>query len=123
MRTHPAAEGVQEWCGYALGRLAESEEHHRAAIAAAGGTVDDGAKCHFTIVMFVGSVGYRKPWWLYRLQADSAVERDTWLGCIRGGMALYHEHGTWALRSRERGVHALRHRHGAGTGIRVRGGI
>ena len=92
MRAHPAVGGVQDWCGYALGGLVESEEP-RAAIAAAGGTVDDGAKCHFTIVMFVGSVGYRKPWWLYRLQVDSAVERDTWLGCIRGGMARYHEHG------------------------------
>eukprot|EP01046_Picozoa_sp_COSAG06_P069849 COSAG06_NODE_19248_length_846_cov_2.139224_2_plen_73_part_01 len=36
MRAHPAAEGVQQNCGFALGNLAESEEH-RAAIAAAGG--------------------------------------------------------------------------------------
>jgi hypothetical protein len=36
MRAHPAAEWLQQNCGFALGSLAISEEH-RAAIAAAGG--------------------------------------------------------------------------------------
>jgi hypothetical protein len=35
MRAHPAAEGVQQYCGTALGNLASSKEQ-RAAIAAAG---------------------------------------------------------------------------------------
>jgi hypothetical protein len=105
------------------GRLSDQEEpedpEQRQRQQQGLATADDGAECRFTIVMgdrFVGSGGYRKPWRLYRLQADSAAERDAWLGCIRGGMARYREHGPWALRSRERGAHALRHGHGAGTG-------
>ena len=73
------------------------------ALTDGGGSAEAGEECRFTIVMgdrHVGSGGYQKPWRLYRLQAGSASDRDAWLGCIRGGMARYREHGPWALRPR-----------------------
>ena len=73
------------------------------ALTEGGGSAEAGEECRFTIVMgdrHVGSGGYQKPWRLYRLQAGSASDRDAWLGCIRGGMARYREHGPWALRPR-----------------------
>ena len=109
------------------------------ALAEDGGSAEAGEDCRFTIVMgdrHVGSGGYQKPWRLYRLQASSASDRDAWLGCVRGGMARYREHGPWALRPRNTAgahvvsatvartlIHDSKHRRlDKGAGARTHGG-